>query len=225
MSSASSPYLNSYNIVSSCAIKEKSMGRASGGLAIFIHKSFDYKVLEIAPWWIICLISWKHYKFVVCSVYFKPSFVVNEFKYLLETLKKCLTGILDKFNCIPFIIGGDFNSRISDLNLIPVDVLEGANLFESRLSSDIVINSRGKYLLDLMSINSLSVVNGRSPGDWPGQFTHISSLGNSVIDLVWPVLPPVLFLTSYVNLNVTMDYQLSSCLGNEVYGCAGKSPN
>ena len=61
---------NNYNIHFCPAIKERSHGRAKGGLAIIYKNYYKMLVLDTSPWWIICLLSHKKLTFGICFVYF-----------------------------------------------------------------------------------------------------------------------------------------------------------
>ncbi|KAF5283062.1 hypothetical protein FQR65_LT14079 [Abscondita terminalis] len=97
------------------------------------------------------------------------------------------------------------NSRVAEHGDIPEELLENSNLHLTRRSLDKTVNARGRSILEFMNINSICLLNGRTPKDRPAQFTHSSRIGNSVIDLVW-VNNPFLSLVNnlYVNTVVTM---------------------
>uniref|UniRef100_A0A6P7HGP3 Uncharacterized protein LOC114348469 n=1 Tax=Diabrotica virgifera virgifera TaxID=50390 RepID=A0A6P7HGP3_DIAVI len=48
-----------------------------------------------------------------------------------------------------------------------------------------VVNAKGRNIIDFMNTNSFCLLNGRTESDTPAQFTHISKAGNSVIDLAF----------------------------------------
>lgn len=83
--------LSSYNTVFSNAIRERSLGRGSGGIAIFIHKKYNFEVIESTPWWIFCLIKGVEYNFVIGNVYFKPSLNIVD---MLDLLQMTLLNII-----------------------------------------------------------------------------------------------------------------------------------
>ncbi|KAJ8913781.1 hypothetical protein NQ315_002687 [Exocentrus adspersus] len=96
-----------------------------------------------------------------------------------------LIELTERFPDVMIILGGDFNTRISDQDSVPIQILEGTSLFEHRLSSDTQLNTRGRHLIDFMYDNACTVLNGRSVLDRPGKYTYVSKLGHSVVDLVW----------------------------------------
>uniref|UniRef100_A0A6P7GJL2 Uncharacterized protein LOC114339678 n=1 Tax=Diabrotica virgifera virgifera TaxID=50390 RepID=A0A6P7GJL2_DIAVI len=175
--------LSSYNVISSPASKEKSVGRASGGIYIFYKNVYNCVILEKTPWWLFYrLVSPSEESIIICTVYFKPSL---DIVYILELFQVSLSEILENHFDVPLLIGGDFNSRISDIGEVPPEMLEGTNLSEYRLSNDMVLNTKGRHIIDFMNTNSFCLLNGRTESDTPAQFTHISKAGNSVIDLAF----------------------------------------
>ena len=48
-----------------------------------------------------------------------------------------------------------------------------------------ILDNRRKKLLEFMESFGLILINGRTNSDYPGKYTHISKLGNSVIDHIW----------------------------------------
>lgn len=129
-------------------------------------------------------------------VYFKPSLDIS---VLLELFESCLQEIILKNPSAFVIIGGDFNCRVGNLNPSSEEICHDSYLSELRESLDSVVNKKGKMLVEFMEERSLILLNGRLPSDTPGNFTYISSLGKSVIDLVWCNLPSINYIQ---NLNV-----------------------
>ncbi|KAG5899150.1 hypothetical protein JTB14_027343 [Gonioctena quinquepunctata] len=64
-------------------------------------------------------------------------------------------------------------------------MLVNTELFACRFSNDKILNTRGRNILEFMSLNLIALLNGRTSKDRPAQFTHVSSSGNSVIDSAW----------------------------------------
>ncbi|KAG5874375.1 hypothetical protein JTB14_001694 [Gonioctena quinquepunctata] len=122
-------YLSAFEVISSTALKEKSVGRASGGLCIFYEKELNVIVHDKSPWCIF---------------------------YLLTCHEQSLSI-----------------------------VTPNTELFECKLSNDKILNTRGRNILEFMSLNSFALLNGRTFEDRPAQFTHVSSSGNSEIDSAW----------------------------------------
>ncbi|CAB3984539.1 Hypothetical predicted protein, partial [Paramuricea clavata] len=87
------------------------------------------------------------------------------------------------------ILCGDFNARLGTLDdyvhemegvTFPTTVLTGS--IEPRKSRDIHINTYGKSLAELCCGNELIILNGRTKGDYIGQFTCHTYSGASVVD-------------------------------------------
>lgn len=58
------------------------------------------------------------------------------------------------------------------------------NCFSERESKDNIVNARGHPLLDIFKDSRHIVLNGRTLSDRVGDFTFITTVGTSVIDLV-----------------------------------------
>ncbi|KAL1446171.1 hypothetical protein WDU94_005490 [Cyamophila willieti] len=108
-------------------------------------------------------------------------------KYPLEQALESLDLLLDELNTQtdPIIIGGDTNGRISDENYLDESLAEEYGLLPQRISQDELINRRGEQLISCMENHGFLVLNGRTEGDVPGQYTYLSRVGLSTVDLVW----------------------------------------
>lgn len=173
---------NSYSVIDSVAIRERSRGRASGGLAIYYLNQFTARVLDVSPWWIICQFFCQSVNFVLCLVYFKPSLELN---MALEMFQLAISEVLESHRGVPIIICGDFNARVGSLGESFSEIIGFSDLHEHHASLDIVRNGRGVNLLDFMNINSFILLNGRTCSDHPAHFTYCSMGGKSAIDLFW----------------------------------------
>ena len=87
---------------------------------------------------------------------------------------------------------GDLNSRIGNWTLIEEDGDEEEDLcasntiddtHEKRYTKDYILNTFGRQLIELANVCKLVPLNGNVAGDKDGNFTFISTQGNSVIDL------------------------------------------
>ncbi len=74
---------------------------------------------------------------------------------------------------VPTLVFGDFNCRIGNNGIIPLEMIEGTSLLENRQSQDKVCNEKGNLLLDFMSESNFFVLNGRMVGDESGSFTFL----------------------------------------------------
>ena len=89
------------------------------------------------------------------------------------------------------ILCGDFNARIGQKpgtiddnsnNFIPLPDDYIPDELPPRHSQDIMTNTYGNYFINLIQNNQLKILNGRTLGDFTGQFTSIQKNGCSVID-------------------------------------------
>lgn len=176
-------FLNGFDILSVPAVKEKTLGRASGGLALFFRKNMiKIKVINSCKYWLFTLIHLKNVEFIIGFVYFKPTI---ELEFVLENLDDVLIDLKSKFCNHAIVVGGDFNCRVGELNTGQEELFEGTHLNFFRNSLDKRINTKGKLLLEFMEQHSLILINGRSPSDKEGNFTFASHLGTSTPDLIW----------------------------------------
>lgn len=101
-----------YECIVSPALSERSIGRASGGLAVIYNEHFKCEILDKSVHWLFVKIICKNFVFVLGSIYFKP---VLEFRALLDMLQVVLDELEHNFKHLPILIGGDFNSRLGTL--------------------------------------------------------------------------------------------------------------
>lgn len=175
-------FSHNYKAVHSLAIRERSRGRASGGLIIYYSTKYTAHTLDVSPWWIACLFSYNSITFVLILIYFKPSL---DIKNILEVFQITLAEIRECSSGIPIIICGDFNCRVGSLGPVTSEIVEQSCLQDCHTSLDQICNSRGSDLLEFMNTNSFLLVNGRTYSDSPARYTYCSVSGNSVIDLLW----------------------------------------
>lgn len=119
---------------------------------------------------------------ILGNIYVKP---LIDFSPFLEKLQSLLDKIESAYGNDLIIIGGDFNSRVGSGDSLHPDLLDDSILFPDARSSDVYICPRGKMLIDFMASNEFILLNGRTPGDRPANWTYLSHLGTSVIDLVF----------------------------------------
>lgn len=171
-----------YNCLSVTATRDKTKGRASGGLLMCFDKQLEYQLLDSSDHWICSLVKMEGVNVVFILVYFKPSL---DIKYVLESLQS-LVQCLNTRNYDKIVIGGDFNCRVGHGgNDYPMELFENTNLFPIRQSEDVTYNHRGSHLLSFMLENSFVLLNGRCASDRPARYTFAGSRGCSTIDLVW----------------------------------------
>uniref|UniRef100_A0A6P7GXU5 Uncharacterized protein LOC114342055 n=1 Tax=Diabrotica virgifera virgifera TaxID=50390 RepID=A0A6P7GXU5_DIAVI len=120
-----------YKIISIPAVKEKSLGRPSGGLCVVYKKTLGLIVLHQCSWWLFMLIDAPCEKYIVCNLYFKPSF---DIEHMLNLFQCTLNEITNNYSDCAIIIGGDFNSHLGTLGSIPDEIISNTSLYETRLS-------------------------------------------------------------------------------------------
>ncbi|KAF6212225.1 hypothetical protein GE061_012746 [Apolygus lucorum] len=99
-------------------------------------------------------------------------------------LGEALSSVKNKMPAdTPLLVMGDFNCRIGFGNEAEEPLVLGSNLSSSRNSLDAKLNKRGRLFLELCEDQSLLVCNGRSQCDKNGEYTFISRMGKSVVDL------------------------------------------
>ena len=107
------------------------------------------------------------------------------------------------------ILCGDFNARIAHLSgMIENDSNEYLPMpddytpddYQIRNSQDNSTNSYCKQFINLISNNQLRILNGRTLGDFQGQFTSIQKNGCSVIDY-FAVSPKIQQKVNYLQVN------------------------
>ena len=100
-------------------------------------------------------------------------------------------------NQYSILLCGDLNSRTDSLNIsndIDTDEIRHDLFDETRQSEDTIVNQFGGSLLSMCAILDLTIVNGTIVNS--GNFTYISTHGNSLIDYII-VSPELCKLFSY----------------------------
>ena len=100
-------------------------------------------------------------------------------------------------NQYSILLCGDLNSRTDSLNFsnaIDTDEIRHDLFDETRQSEDTIVNQFGRSLLSMCAILDLTIVNGTIVNS--GNFTYISTHGNSLIDYII-VSPELCKLFSY----------------------------
>ena len=151
---------------------------------VFVNRqAFQSYLIEKTKFYIITRIINGNIKLIVVSVYISPAY---DMKNILIELRESVFCLVNKFPDDALIIGGDFNGRVGNNNRFPDDNLfYNTNLNNDRKNLDLECNLRGKLLLECMEDLGLFLINGRSKSDFPAQYTFVSGVGCSVIDLVW----------------------------------------
>lgn len=79
--------------------------------------------------------------YILGCVYCKPG---TENDYLLDTIYNDLSNLCINYNEYNFVIGGDWNARVGDLNSFDKEMFEGTNLSGCRSTLDPVVKKRGE---------------------------------------------------------------------------------
>eukprot|EP00745_Piridium_sociabile_P015926 TRINITY_DN2374_c0_g1_i12.p1 TRINITY_DN2374_c0_g1~~TRINITY_DN2374_c0_g1_i12.p1 ORF type:complete len:1135 (+),score=79.90 TRINITY_DN2374_c0_g1_i12:1880-5284(+) len=183
-------------------------GRLCGGLAVLVRKELS-KHVEQVPLEFDNIIALKishallglDNDCIFIGVYLPP----ENSKYYADTdiyngvamLEDCMLDINSRYGNVPMVVCGDLNSRTASKNSCisrdPIDdVYDMDNsdecesdlvCYNARLSKDHVINSFGKYLLNVCNEFRLSIVNGLKRFSFASDYTYIAQNGCSVIDL------------------------------------------
>lgn len=169
------------DVIHSPATKTASKSRAKGGLIIASHKhKYSSQTLFLSEECIIAKFQYENYKFIIALIYVSPS---ADFTVVLDLLNEQMNLSLQD---IPIYIGGDFNSRVGNLNQLSNDlIINNENFSASRVSLDIKKDSKGVKLVSTMETNGYILLNGRSISDSPANYTFVNKNGKSVIDLIW----------------------------------------
>ena len=147
--------------------------------------------------YLICRLDKNFFKFnsdlFIVNVYAKPynssSSTIDSNG--LDTIKLTETTINDLRQHGEVLLCGDFNARIGvksgmlrddSSNFIPLPEDYNPDIFSPRNSQDTRSNTQGTHLLNLVKNNQLIILNGRTIGDFQGNFTSIQKNGCSVID-------------------------------------------
>lgn len=199
---------NGYNLFTCCrsASASPSRGRQHGGIALYIQKSICGSTQPIikqshADKGILCVII-QSLKLAIIVCYFSPEGANGyEAGYLAGDPFLHVASTIANMQQQGFSIMllGDMNARVGTLTDCPID-LETQSLNEpappaewlnyvphERKSRDLIVNSFGKALIEVLRSSSIVLLNGRAPGDEDGQITCFSTRGitrsGSVVDL------------------------------------------
>lgn len=184
--------INGFDVTSLPACPSTKGGRPSGGLVIAISLKIQAKLtlVNASIFAITALITGKNFELVITNVYLPPGGNIADLHNKWGILEEHLTLCHSKYPNIPNVIAGDFNARIATNweSLIKAkwwitpEFINDLSLHNQRLSKDKRVNEAGTLLYQLVLRLNLVILNGNCPPDVPGEFTHISSSANSVLD-------------------------------------------
>lgn len=173
-------YFKQFNLRFTPAVKDNVFGRAVGGSLIGINlnsKVVNLLNFEMLNGFVSVEISLKQdLKAVIVPVYLNCNSWNRDFLQL--------SNVIDSNPGKSFIIIGDINARIANKQEVDGNLIDDCNrISRVRNSKDTILNSNGKKYLEFCDNNGQIVLNGRSVSDKDGEYSFISSVGSSVIDL------------------------------------------
>lgn len=177
------PEFLSERIVFVVSAEKSQFGRGSGGLILLVKKTINcnLKRLEFSNKGIFIELKLKNDSFIIGVIYWRPDTREESLDDWINELDNFIN--VHKTNEVKFILGGDFNGRIAQLDAQPVG--KKSNLFQKRESADTKYVKRGRLLIKLMTKHKFILCNGRCKSDKPGNFTSHTVNGDSVVDYIW----------------------------------------
>lgn len=184
------------------AFRKNALGRPCVGLCCFVKSGLSCSVSQLdsnSPYFQTILVQFKDIQILLFNVYIPPAKLAPSDIWL--DLDNTISLAFNLYPDAFMIISGDFNSRIGPSNSTLAQQMNWHSddlippWFQTpRSSKDSVINSFAPYLINLCISSNVFILNGSKGRDIPGEFTHLSPRGASVIDyaLVSPALLPLL---------------------------------
>ena len=188
------------------AIKLSYQGRCSGGVIVLVKKYLERYVSRIIiknPNCISIKLSNISFKDIVCIFPYipcasSPFYNNQEVKNGITMLERCIYDIKTKYSNCSFLVMGDLNSRISNIQPVAecniatryLEDVNTSNFFmynnidHDRCSHDNIVNNFGRSLIEMCAAFNFIVLNGFCVGDTEGAYTFTSpnTNGDSVID-------------------------------------------
>ena len=158
----------------------KSLGHAPGGIVV-LYKDATLKLLkihEITPHWIIAKFVHGSLPLTIIAAYAPPKICLSTYT---ELLSESIWEVWDSNPGSNMVVLGDFNGRIGMSGELYYDNDTCPNFSSLRRSLDSVTNSRGKTLLSTFKQLSLTVLNGRSKSDTPGEYTFMQKRAETAV--------------------------------------------
>lgn len=180
-------FLRNRFVISEHGLKTGS-GEEKGGFMIFIKKEFvfSYEKLPYSSKGLFVKIEHGSECTVIGIILWpetdQPSDSVTDWLLELEDTLK----MYDKDNT-KFILGGNFNCKVGNLNNGFKDetVFWNGELNVQRKSLNEETDARGEQLAQLMSRYNFILTNGRTQSDYPAKSTYSNGTHQMVSDLVW----------------------------------------
>lgn len=196
-------HFKEYDVFCSKAIKLSHCGRKSGGVLVFVKKSFSEFVerVEVSYDHTIVLKLNKNLfcldkdVFLICTYvhpYDSKYWQFTNKGYGMEVLEQCLIDLFERMSDFYLIICGDFNARTGNYNTkfinlqnVVLEEEEGDDSEErkwQRKSDDEEMNAFGKHFLDLCAMSDCVIINGLCTFDFDKNLTYIGPNGGSLVD-------------------------------------------
>lgn len=170
------PELAGFDAHCSPAIRAPGRGRPSGGLAMYTRAHLRGSLTSRNDQSIIMEVVHQP-PLLLAGIYLNPS----------QPISVQLTELRETLQCVhhgQFLIMGDFNCRIGNYpNKLDTALPSSGYLSTLRVSSDGERTARGSALIRFIDSEALVILNGRTHTDDKGDFTFVSSIGRSVVDL------------------------------------------
>lgn len=171
-------YFSGFKLKWISAVRNYKCGRASGGCL------FGVKVNS--PWYKKAKFLEKDgivYLYVMVegkSLYIVPMYInsnnwMNEYNAVYNFLMSLDVGDV--------MLVGDLNARVGSEQVLLNNSYIKVDFNETRRAKDLILNSRGLQMLELLQNFNMYIVNGVSRSDDKGEFTFVSKQGSSIIDL------------------------------------------
>ena len=186
--------INGFDLLTLRASPSLKGGRPKGGLVIGVSLKLHTKlsfVQACPPYVLSGLITGEKISLLISNVYLPPGGRRPELCSRWDSLEDHLLSCHIKCPNIPSIIGGDFNARTAaNWDSLTKTKWWTTPCFDNyewehvatRISKDSRVNEAG-VIFYLMAIRlNLVFLNGRYPPDIPGEFTHLGTKSNSVLD-------------------------------------------
>ena len=158
------PFKKFQGIVSP-ATKDFTRGRGIGSMCVLYDEDIvtEFELLDNNTIWIAakCIIQGKD--FILVNVYIRERDFADRLKLLADGLR----GLAENYEC-PVLVGGDFNSRIGNLNQLDECVTVGSSFTGQRQARDVKMNKNGILLVENMEEIGLFTLNGHSRSDEEG---------------------------------------------------------